>query len=108
MNKLHTRLTQLEKIHTPQAQKYLCIYYDRPEENPEGYKIQPFMSKAGGTGGAAFTLPTLQDVDSFGARADVDLTRIVIQYASDMHTQPQSTYTQGDYSFTVGVDMGEI
>lgn len=47
--------------------------FGTPEEKAKGYLIQPFIKSAGGTGDAPFYLGTIEEVDEFRARPDVEL-----------------------------------
>ncbi len=79
------RIKQLEKTHAPKTKKYLCVIglecWDTPEEKAKGYKVQPFAVEYGGTGGEPFYIATREKLDTFAARADVDLD--IIQYSID-------------------------
>lgn len=85
MSNLTARLQQLEKQSgAHDVYKYMCVispewlHWDTPEESAKGYKIQPFTTSQGGTGGAPFYLATREDLQAFAARPDVDLAVIEI------------------------------
>ncbi len=72
------RIKQLEKASgTGKKKKYLCVmgleFWDSPEVQAKGYKVQPYMVEAGGTGGEPFYIATKKELDEFAARPDVDL-----------------------------------
>lgn len=112
MSNLNNRIKQLEKDNQPEkVQEYLCHYYSNPEAGAvkqNGYDVvlarARFMNEAD-RAAQAIHFETLEELDEFAARPDVELTRIVMTYEGK---QPISTFTSRDYSFVVGVDMGEI
>ena len=91
MSNLNNRVKQLEKESGANVKyKYMCLIYKGkaidnrpPEEKAKGYKIQPFIPSAGGTGGAVFYLQTEQELKDFATRPDVDLMILVIRAASE-------------------------
>lgn len=98
MSNHNSRLAKLETKHAPAVKQYICMYYKGQEAagfdvtDSDGRNSQHFATRA--------------ELDAFDSRPDVDLLVIVIKYASE--TQPVSTFKQGDYSFTVGVDASQI
>ena len=81
------RIKAIEKANgLSNVYKYMCVIgptgWKSPEEEAQGYKIQPFIESAGGTGGEGFYLPTREAVDEFAARPDVDLSIITIVFGS--------------------------
>lgn len=78
--------TRVKKIETASGldrkNKYMLVVgnpMDELDPEPEpGYKIQPFIVSAGGTGGDPFYLATWADVEAFEARPDVQLTIIEV------------------------------
>lgn len=83
MRNHNSRLAKLEwKAGIGKQSLYLCfippdwLTWDTPAETTKGYKIQPCMTTAGGTGGEPFYLATRDDLDAFAARPDVNLTII--------------------------------
>lgn len=86
-----SRLKQLEKASgAGKVKKYMCViglgFWDTPEEQAKGYKVQCCTIEAGGTGGNSFYFKTRKELDEFAARADVDLDTIEIKYASEVQT----------------------
>jgi len=85
---LQNRVKTLEKDSgAGDVYKYMCVVmegwaagWDTPEERAKGYKIQPLMAKAGGTGGGVFYLQTETDLNEFAARPDVNLVVIRVGY----------------------------
>ena len=83
------RIKQLEKASAANGgkYKYACVIgldcWDTPEEKELGFKIQPYLVTAGGTGGEPFYLKTQADLDKFAARDDVELCIITIEWTDD-------------------------
>lgn len=85
-NNLRSRVNKLEAAQgIGRRMKYMCVLmqgwadgWDTPEEKAKGYKIQPFIQSAGGTGGEPFYIRTEQGLNEFAARDDVELTIIKI------------------------------
>lgn len=50
------------------------LFWKDDPERAKGYKIQPYMQSAGGTGGEPFYLATVEEVDEFRKRPDVELS----------------------------------
>jgi hypothetical protein len=73
------RLETAAGVHA--VHKYMCVVgtgWETPEELAKGYKVQPMMASAGGTGGDPFYLATWDEVEAFAARPDVRLA--VVRY----------------------------
>jgi len=84
MANLKGRITRLETDAGIGARmRYMLVIdyitgWDPPEERAKGYKIQPYIVTAGGTGEKPFYLATWGDVETFADRPDVDLA--IYQY----------------------------
>ncbi len=81
------RLARLEKQGgAVKGKKYLCViglgFWDTPEEQAKGFKVQCCTIEAGGTGGEPFYLKTRKELDEFAARVDVDLDTVEINFQS--------------------------
>ncbi len=93
---IKNRLVKLEAAQgVNKVDKYICVFptpwtsgWDTPEEKA-GFKIQPCVKEFGGTGGASFYLATQKELDAFGARPDVDLTIINIEFTDTPITQKE-------------------
>ena len=72
MSSLNSRLVQLEKQQPDQARQYLCIIH--PDHEGEGYKVTDMQ----GGGSSPQTFATLEELQAFGARPDVDLLIVEI------------------------------
>lgn len=63
---------------------YLCVISTgwaagmvAPEEAAKGYKIQPYIQSAGGTGGEPFYLADIDALREFAQRPNVEITFII-------------------------------
>jgi hypothetical protein len=79
---IFSRLSKLEAAAgMGKAYPYMLVinnlFWKDDPDRAKGYKIQPFIQSAGGTGEKYFYLATVQDVDDFRRRADVELNIIV-------------------------------
>lgn len=101
MNTHEYRIKKLEMFTGMGAiYKYICVIcegwaavWDTPEERAKGYKIQPCIPSAGGTGGKVFYLATWDDVQAFEARDDVDLK--IYRYGVNENAEANSTTDTG-------------
>jgi hypothetical protein len=82
---LRNRLAKIERaLGAHDKHGYLCVTgpdsLAADEEAEKGYKIQPLVKSAGGTGEAPFHLATWEEVEAFAARPDVELTILTIVF----------------------------
>src|SRR5688500_10262766 len=88
MSNLTNRVNKLENSQgMGKRMKYMCVItegwasgMDTPEERAKGYKIQPYIQSAGGTGGKPFYLATEAELQEFAARDDVELFVLRVGY----------------------------
>ena len=76
------RLQKLEKITAPNTKKYMCVItsYENDERRP--HAAQPYKAQIIGGGGEDIVFSTREELETFGARPDIDLEilNVIIQY----------------------------
>jgi hypothetical protein len=77
MSNLNSRLHRLENQHPAQVHKYLCVYY--ADKELDGYKV----TRTDPPGGDLLHFATMEELQAFEARPDVDLLIFQILYASE-------------------------